>query len=244
MRKFGLVGRNISYSFSRNYFSKKFENEDILGTYENFDLQDLSEFPKIIKNTNDLEGLNVTIPYKEQILQYLDEIDEVASEIGAVNTIKIEKTGALKGFNTDHFGFSEALKPHLKPHHKKALILGTGGASKAVAYALNSLSISYKFVSRLPSEEKFAYEQLNEAILKEHTLLINCTPLGTFPKTDAHPDIPFQFITQNHLVFDLIYNPPLTRFMELSKNRGATVINGQKMLEFQAEKAWEIWNQH
>ena len=242
MRKFGLIGRNISYSFSRNYFSEKFLREGISGSYENFDLKNISEFPAVLKENPELKGLNVTIPYKEEIIPFLDSLDPVASEIGAVNTIKLETSGRLIGYNTDYFGFAEALKPYLKEHHKKALILGTGGASKAIAYALKTLDIEYKFVSRKASEEKLSYEELNEQMLKEYTLLVNCSPLGTFPKTEEHPKIPFQHLTRNHLIFDLIYNPPQTRFMELAKDQGATVVNGQKMLELQAEKAWDIWN--
>lgn len=242
MRKFGLIGRNISYSFSRNYFSEKFLREGISGSYENFDLKNISEFPAVLKENPELKGLNVTIPYKEEIIPFLDSLDPVASEIGAVNTIKLETSGRLIGYNTDYFGFAEALKPYLKEHHKKALILGTGGASKAIAYALKTLDIEYKFVSRKASEEKLSYEELNEQMLKEYTLLVNCSPLGTFPKIEEHPKIPFQHLTRNHLIFDLIYNPPQTRFMELAKDQGATVVNGQKMLELQAEKAWDIWN--
>lgn len=242
MRKFGLIGRNISYSFSREYFSKKFLREDITAGYENFDLQNIAEFPAILKSNPELKGLNVTIPYKEEIIPFLDSLDPVASEIGAVNTIKVETSGRLIGYNTDYFGFAEALKPYLKPQHKNALILGTGGASKAIAYALKTLNIEYKFVSRKASGDKLTYEELNEQVLKKHTLLINCTPAGTFPKTEEHPNIPFQHLTHDHLIFDLIYNPPKTKFMELAQERGATVVNGQKMLELQAEKAWEIWS--
>ncbi|MFD0976114.1 shikimate dehydrogenase family protein [Salinimicrobium gaetbulicola] len=242
MRKFGLIGQNISYSFSRNYFSEKFLREGISGSYENFDLENISEFPAVLKENPELKGLNVTIPYKEEIIPFLDSLNPVASEIGAVNTIKLETSGRLIGYNTDYFGFAEALKPYLKEHHKKALILGTGGASKAIAYALKTLDIEYKFVSRKASEEKLSYEELNEQMLKEYTLLVNCSPLGTFPKIEEHPKIPFQHLTRNHLIFDLIYNPPQTRLMELAKVQGATVVNGQKMLELQAEKAWDIWN--
>lgn len=242
MRKFGLIGRNISYSFSREYFSKKFLREGITADYENFDLQIITELPALLKSNPELKGLNVTIPYKEEIIPFLDSLDPVASEIGAVNTIKVETSGRLIGYNTDYFGFAEALKPHLKPQHKNALILGTGGASKAIAYALKTLNIEYKFVSRKASGDKLTYEELNEQVLKKYNLLINCSPVGTFPKTEEHPNIPFQHLTHDHLIFDLIYNPPKTKFMELAQERGATVVNGQKMLEFQAEKAWEIWN--
>ena len=243
MRKFGLIGRNISYSFSRNYFAEKFSRENIDASYENFDLQDLSEFPKILKKNQGLEGLNVTIPYKEAILPFLDTVDPIASEIGAVNTIKIGKIGKLSGFNTDYFGFLEAIRPFLRDQHKKALILGTGGASKAVVYALDSENIQTTFVSRKPSKNVISYEDLDKEVLEDHLLIINCTPLGTFPNTADYPNIPIQHISPKHLVFDLIYNPPVTKLMELAKLNGATVANGLKMLEMQAEKAWQIWQQ-
>ncbi|SDL74021.1 shikimate dehydrogenase [Salinimicrobium catena] len=241
MLRFGLLGRNISYSFSRGYFSEKFSREGISATYENFDLQELSQFSEVLKKNPDLKGLNVTIPYKEQIIPFLDELDPVAAEIGAVNTIKFTEDHKLVGFNTDHFGFAEAIRPHLKPHHKKALILGTGGASKAVHYALKTLDINVHFVSR-SAGKNFSYEDLGKTLFSEHTVIVNCTPLGTFPNTDQYPPVPVQLFTSQHLVFDLIYNPPQTKLMELARKKGATAVNGQKMLEFQAEKAWEIWN--
>ncbi len=243
MRKFGLIGRNISYSFSPNYFAEKFSREKIDASYQNFDLQDLSEFPEILRKNKGLEGLNVTIPYKESILPFLDSIAPIASEIGAVNTIKISKSGKLTGFNTDYYGFLEAIRPFLKEQHKKALILGTGGASKAVVYALKSENIETTFVSRKPSKNAISYEDLDKEVLEDHLLIINGTPLGTFPNTGDFPKIPVQNLTPGHLVFDLIYNPPTTKLMELAKINGATVTNGLKMLELQAEKAWEIWQQ-
>ena len=243
MRKFGLIGRNISYSFSPNYFAEKFSREKIDASYQNFDLQDLSEFPEILRKNKGLEGLNVTIPYKESILPFLDSIAPIASEIGAVNTIKISKSGKLTGFNTDYNGFLEAIRPFLKEQHKKALILGTGGASKAVVYALKSENIETTFVSRKPSKNAISYEDLDKEVLEDHLLIINSTPLGTFPNTTDFPKIPVQNLTPGHLVFDLIYNPPTTKLMELAKINGATVTNGLKMLELQAEKAWEIWQQ-
>lgn len=241
MLKFGLIGRNISYSFSRKYFTDKFSREDISAKYENFDLQDITEFHKVIRDNPDLRGLNVTIPYKEEIISFLDALDPIASEIGAVNTIRIEKNGKLTGFNTDYFGFAEALRPHLKSHHQKALIMGTGGASKAVTYALEKLGIKGSFVSRKPEGDMLSYDELDEAVLSTHFLIINCTPLGTFPRTTEYPPIPVENITDRHLIFDLIYNPSITRLMELTENRGATVLNGYQMLVLQAEKAWEIW---
>ena len=243
MRRFGLLGRNISYSFSRKFFSEKFTAEGIDAVYENFDLQEISEFPEVLRKYPDLQGLNVTIPYKQEIFPFLDQLNPEAAAIGAVNTIKFEKDGSLTGFNTDHVGFAVAIAPFLKPHHQKALILGTGGASKAVLYALKKLKLQPVFVSRNPSENTLLYSQLSEAILKEYTVIINTTPLGTFPKTEEFPAIPVEFLSKDHLVFDLVYNPPQTKLMQLAQLNDATVLNGQKMLEFQAEKAWEIWNQ-
>lgn len=244
MRRFGLIGRNISYSFSRKYFSEKFAAEGTEATYQNFDLQDISEFPEIINSHKGLKGLNVTIPYKEVIFPYLDALDDTAREIGAVNTIRVEKDGSLTGYNTDYFGFLESIKPFLKPQHKKALILGTGGASKAVEYALKELGIASVFVSRTASKNAILYTDLSEDIFKKYTVIINTTPLGTFPKVEEYPAVPTEFLGKEYLLFDLIYNPPVTRLMQLAKEQGATVLNGEKMLILQAEKAWEIWNEN
>lgn len=242
MRSFGLIGRNISYSFSVGYFSDKFRKEGISDcSYENFDLQDISEFPKLIKSKPNLIGLNVTIPYKEQVIPYLDELHETAAEIGAVNTIKITSEGRLIGYNTDYYGFQKSIGPFLKPAHSQALILGTGGASKAVAYALKNINISYLFVSRSAVKNGLTYSDLTQGTIGSHPLIINCTPLGTFPNVENKPDIPYQFLTPNHLLYDLIYNPPETAFLKMGREKGATICNGLDMLVHQAEKAWEIW---
>lgn len=245
MKTFGLIGKNIEYSFSRAYFSEKFAAENIPAVYLNFDLSEVSEIAKVLVEYPEVAGFNVTIPYKEEIIPYLDELDETAEEIGAVNTIKVCDNGNLKGFNTDYFGFTEALKPNLQKQHKGALILGTGGASKAVAFALKQLGIKFKYVSRSATsatQDKIAYTELNKKYFDQYQLIINCTPLGTFPNISEYPSIPTEHLTKDHLVFDLIYNPPITQLMQLAAQQGATVINGQRMLEFQAEKAWEIWN--
>ncbi|MFD1614175.1 shikimate dehydrogenase family protein [Gelatiniphilus marinus] len=244
MNKLGLLGKNISYSFSKTYFKKKFEDEKIDNTtYENFDIDSINLLPSIIKNTQGLKGLNVTIPYKEQVIPFLDKLNKKASAIGAVNTIKITKKGKLVGYNTDCYGFKKSLKPALKSQHKKALILGTGGASKAIAYSLKELDIAYSYVSRKASKGiDFTYRTLSEDIVKEHQIIINCTPLGTFPNLSDCPDIPYKGITKNHILFDLIYNPKETLFLKKGKSSGAKTINGLNMLKFQAEKAWSIWN--
>ncbi len=244
MNKLGLLGKNISYSFSRSYFKTKFENEGITHvTYQNFDIPSINAFPSVIKNTKNLKGLNVTIPFKEEIIPFLDKVNKKAKAIGAVNTIKITKKGRLKGYNTDCYGFKKALKPFLKKYHKSALILGTGGASKAVAYSLKQLGIPYHFVSRKPSKEvSFTYQDLTNKIIQDHLIIINCTPLGTFPNTNDYPNIPYGGITQQHILFDLIYNPEETVFLKHGKAKQAQTINGLNMLIYQAEKAWKIWN--
>lgn len=241
MEKYGLIGRNISYSFSKKYFNTKFTSERIDATYENFDITEISHFSEI-KKTENLKGLNVTIPYKEQILPFLDSADEHAEKIGAVNTVKLEKNGNWRGYNTDYLGFKKSIMPFLLPQHKKALILGTGGASKAVEYALKQLQIPSSFVSRKENDHFFEYKKLNKAIVHEHQIIINCTPLGTSPNTETYPPFPIELITANHLVYDLVYNPPETKFMSLAKARGAQVCNGYEMLRIQAEEAWKIWN--
>ena len=244
MRKFGLLGKNISYSFSKTYFKEKFEKESITdASYENFDINTITAFPGIIKNTAQLQGLNVTIPYKESVIPYLDKLNKKAKIIGAVNTIKISKKGKLIGYNTDCYGFEKSIEPHLKAHHKTALILGTGGASKAIAYSLRVLNIDYTYVSRNPSNQEFlAYENLTEADIKNHLLIINCTPLGTHPNIDECPNIPYNAVTANHILFDLIYNPEASKFIKLGKKNNAITINGHLMLTLQAEKAWRLWN--
>jgi len=244
MNKLGLLGKNISYSFSKSYFKEKFKNENINNTtYENFDIKNINAFPSIIKETEGLKGMNVTIPYKEQVMPFLDKINKKAKAIGAVNTIKITKKGKLIGYNTDCYGFKKTLKPHIKSHHKKALILGTGGASKAIAFTLKEMGITYQYVSRTLSDRVgFSYNTLTENDVKNHQIIINCSPVGTFPNVKDCPNIPYQSINENHILFDLIYNPEETKFLKLGKKHKADTINGLGMLEFQAEKAWSIWN--
>jgi shikimate dehydrogenase len=242
-KRFGLLGRNISYSFSKGYFTDKFKSENIENcSYENFDIPEITAFSKIIENNSDIFGMNVTIPYKEQVIPYLDKLSKKAAKIGAVNTIKFTKKGKIKGYNTDYYGFMESLKPLLEPHHKKALILGTGGASKGVAFALEELGIDYTFVSRTAKETILSYEQINAATFDEYQIIINSSPVGTSPNTEAFPLIPYEYFTDKHIAYDLIYNPAETQFLKKAKEKGAKTKNGQDMLIFQAEKAWEIWN--
>ena len=244
MKKLGLLGRNIGYSFSRNYFATKFENEELTNdySYENFDLPSIDALPSVIATNPDLIGMNVTIPYKEEVLPFLDELSENAKQIGAVNTIKKEKNGRLIGYNTDYFGFMMSLQPLLKENHTRALVLGTGGASKAVVYALKELNITPQLVSRKVSLTTLAYSDLDADIMASHTLIINCTPLGTFPNVEQHPEIPYLHLTSKHIAYDLIYNPEKTTFLTKAEAQGAQIKNGYEMLVLQAEKAWGIWN--
>ena len=242
MSKFGLIGKDIDYSFSKLYFTTKFVDEDLPHTYQNFDIESIDSFLNIIKSTKNLKGLNVTIPYKETVIPYLDKLDIKAKEIGAVNTINISKKGELIGFNTDYYGFKKSIEPYLKSNHRKALILGTGGASKAIAYALMKLGIECNYVSRTASNvASYTYQTLSEEIIKDHLIIINCTPLGTSPNTNACPHIPYDGITRDHLLFDLIYNPEETKFLTIGKIKGAKTCNGLEMLKLQADKAWQIW---
>jgi len=242
MKIFGLIGKNIDYSFSRSYFREKFETNKLDCSYKNFDLETIDSFIELKKNCKVFSGFNVTIPYKEVILPYLDYIDEEAKRIGAINTIKI-KNNKLIGYNTDHYGFKESLVKYLKPHHKTALILGTGGASKAVAFALRELGIKFEYVSRTKSPEiKHTYNTLTSTEIEANKLIINCTPLGTFPKLEKCPEISYDQLDKYHLLFDLIYNPAETVFLKKGRLKGAKVTNGLEMLINQAEKSWEIWN--
>jgi len=241
---FGLLGRNISYSFSRGYFTEKFQKLQLKNhSYLNFDIQSCNDFPLIIASENDLKGINVTIPYKQEIIPFLDELDETAKQIGAVNTIKISKNKSLKGYNSDVVGFEKSIKPLIKTHHQKALILGTGGASKAVAFVFKKNNISYQFVSRNPSSiQEISYKNLTQEIIQSHTIIVNCSPLGTSPNIEKYPDIPYQFLNEHHLLYDLIYNPEETVFLSKGKKHGATIKNGLEMLQLQAEESWRIWN--
>jgi shikimate dehydrogenase len=244
MKKFGLIGYPLSHSFSKKYFEEKFLKENIRDcSYDTFPLENISEFPGLIKREKDLLGLSVTIPYKESVIPFLDELDETAENIGAVNCIKITN-GKLIGYNTDAFGFRQSLRPFLDSNHTKALVLGTGGASKAVAHVLRNLNINFWFVSRTKNNfgNTITYEELNGQIISSCKLLVNCTPVGMAPNNDTFLPIPYDFITPQHLAYDLIYNPEETIFLKKAKEQGALVSNGYNMLCFQAEEAWKIWN--
>jgi len=241
MAKYGLIGKNIGYSFSKTFFTIKFEKENSQDSYSNFDIPCISQLSEILKGNEDIKGLNVTIPYKESVMPLLDKIHKEANAIGAVNTIKINKNGKLIGYNTDHYGFANALIEFLPIKEKKALILGTGGACKAICYVLKTMDFEIIQVSRTKSENTITYSELNRSIISQNYLIINCTPLGTFPDIHKFPNIPYEFLSKDHLAFDLTYNPRETEFMKRSKAYGARVSNGLKMLEYQAKKSFSIW---
>lgn len=245
-RTFGLIGFPLSHSFSRKFFTEKFSNEGIDAEYLNFELENILQLPHVIASHPDLAGINVTIPYKEQVIKFLDSIDETATQIQAVNTIKIHRSGhrvSLHGFNTDIQGFQESIKPLIQKYHQKALVLGTGGASKAVVKALENLKIDTILVSRNPEEKgELSYSDLDEDVMASYKIIINTTPIGSYPNVEGCPAIPFELITPKHLLFDLVYNPEVTEFLKLGKQRGATIKNGLEMLHIQALASWEIWN--
>jgi shikimate dehydrogenase len=242
MKLYGLIGRPLKHSFSKKYFTQKFQDEGIQDcVYENFELDTIEHLSTILKVHADLRGLNVTIPYKKEVLSFLYYKNEIVEAVGACNCIKIEN-GKLYGYNTDVIGFQKSLQTFLKPHHTKALVLGTGGSSGAVQYALTQLGIEYILVSRQTGANTITYSELDKTILKIHNVVINTTPVGMFPNMDAAPDVPYQYITSQHLLFDLIYNPEKTLFLQKGEEQGATIANGYEMLLLQAEESWRIWN--
>lgn len=241
MARYGLIGKNIDYSFSKRFFTQIFEKDGSGDIYDNFDIDSLNDIEAIFSKHKDLQGLNVTIPYKEQIIPFLDSIDEEAKKIGAVNTIKIKSNGTLIGYNTDHSGFANALAKYLPLQQKTALILGTGGASKAIVYVLKYMDFKYLQVSRTKTETILIYDDLDQKIIQDHSLIINCTPLGTYPKVNDYPKIPYEHLNEQHLLFDLIYNPRKTEFLKRGFTQGATVSNGISMLEYQAMRSLSIW---
>lgn len=247
MRRFGLIGFPLSHSFSKKFFTAKFEREGIADCeYELYPIEHIGRFSELISKIEFLNGLNVTIPYKLDIMPYLNEIDEAALVIGAVNCVQInhgEEGRFLKGYNTDAYGFEQSLRPMLADVKYKALVFGDGGAAKAVKYVLEKLDIPYLVVSRKSTEENITYNQVNEELIAEYKLLINTTPLGMSPNYDSAPDIPYDTLSSEHLAYDLVYNPEETAFLAKAKKQGAKVKNGLEMLYLQAERSWEIWNQ-
>ncbi|MDE7411625.1 MAG: shikimate dehydrogenase [Paramuribaculum sp.] len=239
---YGLIGRTLGHSFSRQYFTDKFTVNNIKASYVNFELPDISLFPQLIASNPSLCGLNVTIPYKESIIPYIDYIDDTAQSIGAINTIKFSQ-GQLCGYNTDIIGFCNSIRTILKPYQNNALILGTGGASKAIAAGLKQLGINYIKVSRTPGAGQISYDDLDADTIDSHTIIINTTPLGTFPDVETAPPIPYQLLSPKHLCYDLVYNPARTAFLNNCQARGCTIKNGLEMLQLQAEASWNIWNE-
>ncbi len=243
MRLFGLIGYPLSHSFSQKYFTEKFLREGIEDTvFENFSIPSIGNLSQIITNHPLLKGLSVTIPYKKMVISFLDVTTEAVQKTGACNCIKVHNE-KLIGYNTDVIGFEVSFVKQLQPHHQEALILGTGGAASAVAFSLNKLGIEYRFVSRTKRGDNFIYTDLNEEILREYQVIINCSPVGTSPAVDENPQIPYQYLTSQHYLFDLVYNPAKTKFLSEGEKQGATIQNGYEMLVLQAEESWKIWNE-
>lgn len=245
MQEYGLIGYPLTHSFSQRYFTEKFEREHITDAlFYAFSIPSITDLPGIIKNHPLLKGFAITIPYKRAVIDYLDWVSPEVQQMNACNCVKI-KSGKLSGYNTDVIGFEKSFIKKLQPHHKKALILGTGGAASAVAFVLHKLNIGYSFVSRAKDEEKniFGYNDVNENLLSIHNIIINCTPLGMYPKVDDAPQIPYQLLNNSYYLFDLIYNPLKTKFLSFGEQQGATTENGYEMLVLQAEENWKIWNE-
>lgn len=242
MTKYGIIGYPLGHSFSRGFFTEKFARESIDAQYLNFEIPDVAMLSDVLRDNPELRGLNVTLPHKQAVIPLLDEMSEEAMEIGAVNVIRV-RNGKLKGFNSDIIGFTNSIMPLLQPHHKKALILGTGGVSKAIRVGLNRLGIEWTYVSRSPRDGMVTYEDITAETLQEYTVIVNCSPVGMFPKVDAAPAIPYELLSPQHLLFDCVYNPEETLFMKKGREQGATVKNGLEMLHLQAIASWKFWNE-
>lgn len=243
MRRFGLLGYPLTHSFSQKYFTEKFAELGLTDcVYENFSLAGIDEFSNVLKDYKDLRGFNITIPYKKQVLSFLHESTEAVKTIGACNCVNI-KDGILTGYNTDVTGFEQSISPFLQPHHTKALVFGTGGASAAVVFVLKKLGIDVQYVSRTVSENAIGYESVDETMLSTHHLLVNTTPVGMYPNVEGSPAIPYQYLTSQHHLCDLVYNPVETKFLEKGRLQGTTTQNGYEMLILQAEESWRIWNE-
>lgn len=242
MTKFGIIGYPLGHSFSKGFFTEKFARESIDAQYLNFEIPDVAMLPDVLRNNPELRGLNVTLPHKQAVIPLLDELSDEAREIGAVNVIRI-RDGRLKGFNSDIIGFTNSIKPLLMPHHRKALILGTGGASRAIRVGLNRLGIEWTYVSRSPRDGMVTYEDITAETLQEYTVIVNCSPVGMFPNVAQSPEIPYDCLSDKHLLFDCVYNPEDTLFMQKGREQGATVKNGLEMLHLQAIASWDFWNE-
>lgn len=247
MKTYGLIGYPLAQSFSQKYFTKKFKDENIDARYLNFEIPSVDELPELLSHHPYIAGISITLPHKETVFKYLDELDETARLVGASNVLKVtwkDKKPTLKGYNTDLIGFTDSIKPILKEHHTKALILGTGGAAKAIAHAFDLMNIERSYVSRTPKTDKdFSYKDLTSDIINDYTIIVNCTPLGMFPEVNNCPDIPYELLGDKHLLYDLTYNPETTLFMQKGLDQGSSAKNGLEMLHCQAEAAWRIWNE-
>ncbi len=247
MKRYGLIGYPLGHSFSQKYFTEKFSRENIDADYTLFPIPTIDDLPALLNDIPELVGLNVTIPYKEKVIPFLDDFDADAKAVGAYNVIKITRQPNgkyfLKGYNSDTYGFRESIRPLLQPHHKKALVLGTGGASKAAVATLHSLGISTTLVSRSQSKGQLTYDDLSAEVMAENLLIVNATPLGMSPNVDTCPPIPYDCLTTKHLCFDIVYNPLKTLFLQKAEQQGVTIKNGLEMLHLQAEGAWKIWNE-
>ncbi|MBR1903467.1 MAG: shikimate dehydrogenase [Bacteroidaceae bacterium] len=242
MDKYGIIGNPLGHSFSKGFFTEKFAREGIDAEYLNFQIPEIGKLTEVLQENPELRGINVTLPYKTEVIPFLDELSDEAREIGAVNVVQI-RNGHLKGFNSDIIGFTRSIQPLLKPHHRKALILGTGGASRAIRVGLTRLGLEWKYVSRIPREGMITYEDITAETLREYEVIVNCSPVGMFPKVDECPAIPYEFLTQDNLLYDLVYNPENTLFMKKGALQGAVVKNGLEMLHLQAIASWEFWNE-
>ena len=242
MDKYGIIGNPLGHSFSKGFFTEKFAKEAIDAQYLNFQIPEIGKLTEVLQENPELRGINVTLPYKTEVIPFLDELSDEVREIGAVNVVQI-RNGHLKGFNSDIIGFTRSIQPLLKPHHRKALILGTGGASRAIRVGLTRLGLEWKYVSRTPREGMITYEDITAETLREYEVIVNCSPVGMFPKVDECPAIPYEFLTQDNLLYDLVYNPENTLFMKKGALQGAVVKNGLEMLHLQAIASWEFWNE-
>ncbi|MFN5428027.1 MAG: shikimate dehydrogenase family protein [Bacteroidota bacterium] len=241
MRKFGLIGLPLTHSFSKQFFTEKFEKEQITDCqYENYPLEKIEDLPALLAANRDIVGLNVTIPYKREVMPFLTDVAPAVKKTGACNCIRIDGKKRV-GYNTDVIGFHLSLMPHLRVQHQRALILGTGGASAAVEFVLQQIAMPYILVSRNPGTNSIGYDQLNEDLMESHTLIVNTTPLGTFPAVETYPPIPYEYVTDQHFLYDMVYNPAETIFLQRGKEKGATVLNGMDMLIGQANASWDIW---
>ncbi len=242
MDKYGIIGYPLGHSFSRAFFTEKFQREHIDAEYVNFEIPSADMLPGIVQANPNLRGLNVTLPHKEAVIPMLNELSDEAKEIGAVNVIRV-RDGRLKGFNSDIIGFMDSIRPLLKPWHQHALVLGTGGASRAIRVGLQRLGIEWTYVSRTPAPGRLTYADLTSELMEHYQVIVNCSPVGMFPRVDACPDIPYQLLTGRHLLYDLVYNPQETLFLKRGAERGAAVKNGLEMLHLQALASWRFWNE-